>query len=712
MKQAVVLALAAALPAQNWFVPADHWFVRLRLSDPAGIAKAYQPSALGAMTQDGEVREALAAILQQLQQGNAAHDQLRAAARKLSLLRAEEMLQDSLLQLDPADVLTVELVALLDKTEASHMPQTLGLLAPQPRAEGRIAGICQQLCEEMARGRNSVRAGEQKVGGYPADIYGPREQAEEQSYLPEWYGRFGVLHLPGQFVYGTGDMAMLGTFGARPRQQPQPGIDFAVRFANIPSEANEVAAYGIDDKGDMTMALRFVGPLLQGDFGIDCLPAGLLLALVSGEAKRIRQPLGDVGLLQLHASLGVDAVGRLVEQFTRMIGINADVSAQLAAFDGGLALGITAPPPGSLIPRVFLSLSLKDPQAFADLLQSIPQTKDGPKLEARKLADHDCTLVRLPDVPAALQPSFCVVDGTLHIAESPQSLTVLLRAVDDPAAAGGIAEAPLPQGDGELLASFDLRYDFAAIYRCYHKLWMTPLRLLLLAEAGSSFMPLPALLPLAEAEVMPSPELVAQHLRPGRAVLRRSGNRLIYQESSPLGGPVLTPLMAAYTIVITSRFGNSSNYQLRDLENRIEKHLLEQLASALQKFQSNNGRPAKDLAELATAGLLGEDSLVFPGDASPEQFPFTDRDGKAAVLKSSFAYLSAGVKLTSYQGDATAVAVRRRAPAKETQSGSVLAMVEYSNAVFLGSDGTVREEYGDDDFRKALQKLAEPAAGK
>src|SRR5215207_2698897 len=92
-----------------------------------------------------------------------------------------------------------------------------------------------------------------------------------------------------------------------------------------------------------------------------------------------------------------------------------------------------------------------------------------------------CTVAALPGAPAALTPSWCTLEGVLHVAESPASLRAFLQARKDA---------------GDALPSFDLRLDEQALYRTFHAVWLPLLRLV--RSAGQQA--------LVEVDEMPSPD--------------------------------------------------------------------------------------------------------------------------------------------------------------------------------------------------------------
>lgn len=703
-KAAILVLFASALPAQNHFVPADNWFVRIELRDLPGIAAVVEPSALGTLLRSEDLQDTVSELRRTRTAATTRYVVLENHARKQSLLTADELIMSTFYGLDLGDLQHVMLAAFCDKASQTPWPTSLAIVTPLPRAEGRSAAAFQDLCRQLEHSIDTERQGEQKIGGFPADVFGPRQRDEDRSFLPEWYGHFSLLHLPGEFVYATGDMLKSGHFGPTPAPAGEPGLDLSVRLQNMPSGTEEMQQLGFDVDGALRLSLRIRDRLLQAEAAADVTPGGLLAALLHGNAALPRQPMPAGGLLQLRLALDGQGLLQALKSLQGPLGgmgLGDGLQPWLQTLTGGVALGLLEPAPGGVIPRVWLSLSLQDPAAFATLVQGLPQGERGLQFETRKLAGHDCTLVRVPDLPKGLQPCYCVVDGTLHLAETTASLTQLLRNLQGDGEAMPVGAAPLPAGDGEPLPSFDLRFDHGALYRTYRKVWMQPLRLLL-AVAPRNYFPIEMLQPLTDPDLLPPVDVIEQHVEPGRAVLRRHGKHVVYQEASALGGPLLTPLFGFYVMALLTRSGEGSEWRLQALSNRIETHQLEQLATALQKFEHSHHKKAQSLAELAAAGLLGEDTLRLPDDDSPDTIAFTDREQQPRTLRSSFVFVPEGIAVQSYASHSTLVAVRRRpAPSPGDAREQIFASF---NTVFLDTDGTVREEYGDDDFQKAVQR--------
>jgi len=283
-----------------------------------------------------------------------------------------------------------------------------------------------------------------------------------------------------------------------------------------------------------------------------------------------------------------------------------------------------------------------------------------------------CTVVTLPDLPAGIQPTYCVVDGVLHVAESGLSMRAFLKARTNGGDAMDVGDAPIPDGAGDLVPSFDLRFDEAALYRTFHKVWLPLFKLI--PDGGE----LDAL--LAEAD-MPSSEAVAPLLGKGRGVLRRQGTVFRLQQIGTFGGIEAAALAMTWGPFLSGVFHR--DYIEEAVATAVARHQLDAAWTAIEAFQKANQRLPNDLAELFVHQKLPADALLVPGDAKAEPVPMPA--GDARVVKSSFRYFKTPVKI-DVNGNACSVLLISIAPRRY-------------NRPMLADDGATPDIWGPDSTR-------------
>src|SRR5262249_54851509 len=131
-----------------------------------------------------------------------------------------------------------------------------------------------------------------------------------------------------------------------------------------------------------------------------------------------------------------------------------------------------------------------------------------------------CTVLTISGAPAAFRPTYCTIDGVLHVAESALSMRAFLKARAGGGGAMAIGDAPVPAGDGDLLPTFDVRCDEQALYRAFHAVWLPLVKLI----------PFDDDMPLLRPDEMPAPDAVLPLLSRSRGVLRRQGKTYRLQQ--------------------------------------------------------------------------------------------------------------------------------------------------------------------------------------
>jgi hypothetical protein len=244
----------------------------------------------------------------------------------------------------------------------------------------------------------------------------------------------------------------------------------------------------------------------------------------------------------------------------------------------------------------------------------------------------------IPGAPGALQPTWCRLDGVLHVAESGLSMRAFLKARAQGGDAMDVGDAPLPQGAGDALAGFDLRCDQQALYRTFHKVWLPLLKLI--PDDGE-------LAPLLQEQDMPPPDAVAPLLGKSRGVLRKDGATWRLQQLGALGGVETAALAMTWGPLVSGVFHR--DYWLGQVASAVARQQLEAVWTALEAFQKAHQRWPNDLGELFADPKLQPDALLLPGDDAPETVALPAGDTR--VVKTSFRYFGKPVTVADGQGN-------------------------------------------------------------
>jgi hypothetical protein len=260
-----------------------------------------------------------------------------------------------------------------------------------------------------------------------------------------------------------------------------------------------------------------------------------------------------------------------------------------------------------------------------------------------------------------VQPTFCVVDGRLHVAESALGMRAFRRAQEDGADAmvldDAIVAANVP---GEVLATHELRFDPARTYRAFYDVWLPLLTMAIGSDDAWT------------RDEMPEPDDFAEYVRPVRVVFSRDGERVGMHSLGVVGGPVLS----AYAMVIGQMAGLGPP-SAPPLVKALAEHELQAAWVAIERFRAREQRLPKDLAELFTAEALADDALFLPGDPHAEALALP---GEREV-RVSFRYFPDNVPVDLFGATHAALLIQ----CEPSISGRVL----------LDDDGAVHEMWGD-----------------
>ena len=567
------------------------------------------------------------------------------------------------------------LVATVDQQGYSP-PIFVTALSCSPRHEGRWTQAFELEAQAKRNSPIFTEVPGTKIGGFPAYSFRSSLATPEEDYLDQMMMARWMLHMPGTFVYGGGEAHHLAKVAA---EAIPDAAEIALEFdlgsyvsmfqrmgMGIPAE---FSALGFDGLKTLRWSGHFVGELVQDEFEAELSdePKGLVGALLTGTAKLPAQAMPEGAIAQLRAAINLSLLADLVP----ILSDGADVPEEivkdvLAAFDGGVALGCGAPATGGVIPRVFFSANIQDEAACQRLLKKLLPT-DLPTKEV-EYSGIRCQVLKIPGLPNGIQPSYCVHNGKLHVAESGLSMRAFLKAQEDGDEAMDVGDTPMPQGPGELLANIDLRLDEAQLYESFYTNWLP------LYELANGNEPAPV-----KRKDMPEPEVVAEYVGKTRGILRKQGNRHTLMMLGALGGPETAALAMTWGPMICS---NLDDYQIDQLAQRLGQTKLAVVHTAIEAFEKREHRLPKDLAELFQAQNLPTDALLMPGDELAE--PVALADGKTAM--SSFRYFSKPVKfetLTGEDGPTILIEIRPR---------------RYSR-VIMTSSGAIPETYGPDSMK-------------
>jgi hypothetical protein len=664
------LLLCAALAAQHGspaFEPRRDWLVRVTADDVPSLITALTQSRLGKLLAEPECADMLAAVAGAFGKRYAALAEAAEAAAGLGIAGIEQLMLDAVAGLAPADFRCVDL-AVFAPPEGGISTPACCVLGSVPAAEGRWTRCLEALETSLPKGTGLLPAGD-KVLGFPGRLFAARPDSDAAPdslrAVRQAETRYWLLHLPEQFTFGVGAPELTGTI--RTAAAPRPaGIGIEIGLDSWLARMRSVSAgfgpsmeaLGIDDAARVAWRAWFEDALVQQEVRLELgsAPHGLIGALVTGDAALPAQPLPAGAMLQLRLAVDVPGLLAALKTLAHTDGLPTDLEDELAAAigkacTGGLALGVGAPAPGGVLPRVWLSLGVRDARALDALLAMFRPQPPLCQSKTVQLEGIDCTALTVKGLPPALTPTFCFVDSMLTIAESPASLRALLqsRKAGAPPALD-VGKAPLPKGEGEPLATFDLRSDEVEAYRALRDAWLPLFELM-----GMN----PEMKPLLRRGDMPPVDVVAKHLGASRGTLRRQGNTLVYRSCGTAGGPLLHAALAAWAPIMSGVWP----VPLLSAADRIARDVARERLLRLGKVQErwrNEKQPAPaTLAELYAQGNLADDALHVPGDDAAEVVAFTGADGAAHRARCSFRYAPAGVDVDLGNRTARIVLIER-----------------------------------------------------
>ncbi|MEZ5962545.1 MAG: hypothetical protein R3F56_01750 [Planctomycetota bacterium] len=638
--------VAPSMPAQGTaqgttrrtFVPSPGAVIRLRVAGIPELFADLPATRLGRMLADPDVAAAFAKGRARWQDLARQEAEVLAAGRKMNLVDLDTTSGAFVHQVDPHDLQRLDLLAYAQGEPP--IPRTIAIVQTQPRGEGRVTRLFDDHVERMRACTDALPGGEATVDGVPVHSL-TRREPKDRNMLPFVRPAPWFVHLPGTFVLGEGEIGSAGRMdeiaapvaGATLELNLHTYLRLGV-FGELPAEV--ATGLGLDEIQNLRWQLGFRDEEIVEDVEILLSGAarGFLAALVNGKGKLPAQPLPSGALLQVRLAIDIKA---LIEAIARVVISDMDsepgrfVRDIGAAFDGSLALAVCAPKPG-VIPRLYLTLGIADDEALDRVLAHL-----GSLGVAQKTGERDgmtYTALEIPGLPSLLQPTFVRRDGALHIAENGVSLRALVKALDAGGEAMDVGSAAPPDGDGEVVPGFDLRFDPGALYHAFHRHWLPLYTMAIAAEPSGAE-------PLVLASELPEPDVVAQHLRPLRGALRRGEHGFVLRQSGTLGGVFAHALAFAWPTMLSRNAGN--RWQVERLQREIAKERLLALAPAFASFKQAQGRWPASLAELADSTQLDADALLIPGDDGTEEVVLPGTP--ARTLRTSFRYFPQPVKV-------------------------------------------------------------------
>jgi hypothetical protein len=640
---AALISLAIAAPPQalaqgRTFVPNGPLMAELRAEDLQGLLEAAKQANVGRLAALPDVRSAYDLGVQRLEAKQQREREIVAAAAALGIHARVDV--PTLLDFGITGVRGFRQIVLAPDTDRT-VPTRILALMPTPRAEGKLSMELERLRARLENNPRWQRDDSVRLDGGPISAYRAVPSEENGELSPHEYRGSWLAHLPGLFLCGDETPDQCGTL--QPAAAPRTDFAMTMHMASylkmfqrqggaVPAE---FAALGFDALKSLEWRVRLLGDDLLDEqtVELDGKPRALIAALLQGTAKLPAQALPGEALFQLRCAIDPKPLWASVQG---LVGAQDQIPAEIrkdleAAFTGGLALGVTAPAKGGVIPRLFVSAELADLKAAARLLSLVPA-------EQRKEVTYEgvvCTVMTLGGLPPALQPTTCVRNGVLHLAESPRSMRTFLQTQKAGGEAMEIGDTPLPEGPGEVVPSLDLRFDAAAMYRAFYELWL-PLYELQVAATNQSGVRI-------SRDEMPEPATIEALLGKGRGILRHDGDRYTLQQRSSLGGFELAALAMTLGPILLAEMSNGA--QTSNLLNQIGAKKLEAVWTVLSSFHEQHGRWPANLGELFQDRRLPIDALYMTGDelAEPVELPA----GDTRVIRSSFRYYPETVAVNS-----------------------------------------------------------------
>ena len=413
--------------------------------------------------------------------------------------------------------------------------------------------------------------------------------------------RFWTQRLGRTFVFGSDDHEDFGSF--RPEAKPRAaGVHLEFLFSTFRDimKGEPDLQQLMTELGQLRISIVPEGDQLREVIQLEVAVAENgrnLLELVDGSDPCIAQALPKGAILQFRADLELVKLADMASDLFGEQAMLLDAAAPL--LDGRMALGLTAPAKGGLIPRIYLTLGVAKPTKLAEFLNGlVAMAQDSRKVTYGGI---ECTILPIPGLPQGVQPTFCHIDNRLHVAESPLSMRAFLKAQTGGATAMPVADAVQPElTTGKQLAGADLRCDLAQLYRTLYDVWLPLYQL----SDGLSI----------GFDDLPDPDEVDEHIGALHGVFGRDDDRLTMAHVGPVGGPFTGAYLILGGTMLPSTMQTSSSV----LRSELAKQKLENAWQILQDFEQRHQRRPRDLAEFFLAGALPDDALLMPGDESPE----------------------------------------------------------------------------------------------
>ncbi|MFK7741324.1 MAG: hypothetical protein AB8H80_13470 [Planctomycetota bacterium] len=649
----------AAQSGAPTYVPATEPHMRLRFAEVQELRKAWPGLRVAALAEDYELGAVMAQWLEREGVRRGRDDAIRSACAKFKLDVDQNNLANILRRLDGfywldrfQDARQFELMLIRGSGERSYMSScSVAIASAMPRVAGQWAsdfggeGAWWRECGwfESKQGL--------KIDGFPVAAFAlPEDVAEKQS--EQWgvdagnVGRW-FLQVPGAVMVGAGQLPK-GHVDLRPEAVP-PGMhyDFEIKDLVASLPARDAMPRLIFD-GLVRSRMQFMceGDLIREQLEFEVEKFGGITIpdiLIANEGALLPQGLPKGAMAQLRCRLDMGKLRELVDAASEIESPPPPFVADLlGCLDGRVAIGVAAPARGALIPRIYASLGLRDEEAFEAGLKQIAAM--GLTIKELELGGVACRVLKVPDMPPAVQPTFCIIDGVLHIAESGLSMRAFLKAQGAAGNAEGdvamVLDDPVVPSDvpGERLQHLDLRVSPAAAYRAFYECWLTPLRMSM-GNRGS----------LLSADDMPEPADYAAIAPDVQVVAFRDGKRIGLHSVGALGGPIATIWSA-----VVSQAGPSSNGPDWATSGVLGMHQGQMVSDALQRFEDNNGRRPKDLAELFVAEAWPDDALVFAGDPAPDELKLPGE----RTVRSSYRYFPEPVTVDVFGLERKALLIR------------------------------------------------------
>lgn len=648
----LLLLTTDRVAAQEPDLAGEKPLVSIRATGVQALVRAWPNTKLGKLMADEDVIDAAAAVVLHTHSQLRRQHEVRQSFTQLSVLddmRPHEiaMLYGNegdndlrrLLRYPLEQVTRAEITIALADIRQFDTPSFLTYLSCAPRYEGRWT---QDFEQQVQHYRNSGLFEEvkgTKIDGFPAYAFHAPKSVTGDEYMNHRRYAHWMMHMPGTFMNGNGTPT---TPSADATKQDDAAVSLVLDLQSyvemfqregmgIPSS---FAALGFDGLQSFKWSGRFRGELIEDriDVKLNGTPSGLIAAVLTGTGKLPAQALPNGAIAQLRSAVNMKALAELLPLFAREVQLPGElVDAFLKACDGGIAIGCCAPAPGGVIPRIYLSLSIADETALAGLFKQF--LTDNLSTKKVNYSGIECTVLKIPDMPNGIQPAFCRVNGTLHIAESALSLRAFLKVQDEDTVAMDVEDAPVPSSAGQLLPTFDWRFDEAELYKCFYEDWLPLYELTGMANCS----------PIRRKD-MPEPDVVEMYCGKSRGVLRKDGDNYSIVVLGALGGPELAALAMTWGPMLASEM---NDHPTELLTRYLATRKLDTVHVAVATFQEREKRLPKDLAELFTAQELAADALLLPADelAEPVMLP----DGR--TVKSSFRYFQKPVEFATNSGN-------------------------------------------------------------